>query len=88
MRCPECGYECVQSFGKRNWQYPVAFLAIIPTVFAMLHQAASPIDYRCPACGLLFGRRSTAARVALLVIIFVLVAMTMLAAFFFLRSRV
>ena len=86
MQCPECGSASVQSLGKCNWLYPIAFLVIIPTVFAMLHQAASPIDYRCPVCGLLFARRSTAARFALLMMISVVAALVMLLAFVTLRS--
>lgn len=86
MHCPECGSASVQSFGKRNWFYPVSFITIIPTVFALLHQASSPVDYRCPMCGLRFARRSTPARFALLVMIFVLVGIALVLAFFSVRG--
>jgi predicted RNA-binding Zn-ribbon protein involved in translation (DUF1610 family) len=86
MRCPECGSGSVQSLGKRNWPYPVALLVIIPTAFAVLHQAASPIDYRCPACGLRFARRTTTARIALFMMISVIAALIILLVFFSLRS--
>ena len=72
MTCPECGSASIQSFGKRNWFYPVGCLVIVPTVVALLHQASSPVDYRCAACGLRFARRSQAARFALGVMIFFL----------------
>jgi predicted RNA-binding Zn-ribbon protein involved in translation (DUF1610 family) len=86
MHCPECGSARIQSFGKRNWLYPVALLVVIPTIFALLHQASSPIDYRCAMCGLRFARRSTPARLALLVMILVIVGIVMLLVFFSLRS--
>ena len=86
MRCPECGSASVQSLGKRNWPYPFALLVVIPIAFAVLHQAASPIDYRCPACGLRFARRTTTARFALLIMILVVATLLMLIAFFSLRS--
>lgn len=86
MYCPECSSTSIRSFGKRHWLYPVALVAVIPTVFALLHQASSPIDYRCTTCGLRFARRTTAARFALLVMIFVLIGVVMLLAFFSLLS--
>jgi predicted RNA-binding Zn-ribbon protein involved in translation (DUF1610 family) len=86
MRCPECGSASIQSFGKRNWLYPVALLVVLPTVFAQLHQASSPIDYRCAACGLRFARRTTAARFALFLLIFVLAGVVLLLAFVSLSS--
>jgi predicted RNA-binding Zn-ribbon protein involved in translation (DUF1610 family) len=86
MNCPECGSAGVQSFGKRNWLYPVSLIMIIPLVFALLHQASSPFDYRCPMCGLRFARRSTPARFALLAMIFVLVGIVLVLAFFSVRG--
>jgi predicted RNA-binding Zn-ribbon protein involved in translation (DUF1610 family) len=86
MQCPECGCTTVQSIGKRNWPYPVALVAVIGAALALLHQAASPIDYRCPACGLRFARRTTPARFALLVIILFIVGVPLLLIFFSLRS--
>jgi predicted RNA-binding Zn-ribbon protein involved in translation (DUF1610 family) len=86
MRCPECGSESVQTRGKRNSLYPVALLLILPTAFAMLHQAASPIDYRCPSCGLLFARRTPSARFALFVMVSFIAMMVILLAFFSLQS--
>jgi hypothetical protein len=86
MRCPECASASIQSFGKRNWLYPVALVVIIPTVFALLHQASSPFDYRCAVCGLRFARRTTAARFALFVLIFVLAGVVVLLALVFLSS--
>jgi hypothetical protein len=65
MRCRACGAG-LQSLGNRNWLYPLGLVAIIGVTFALLHQAASPIEYRCTACGLRFARRSTAGRAALL----------------------
>ena len=69
MKCPECGAADVQVLGKRNYPYPVAFLVILSTSLAMLHQAASPIDYRCPACRLRFSRRTSTGCVALLLMV-------------------
>jgi len=86
MQCPECGSTAVQSLGKRNWPYPFALVAVIGAILALLHQAASPIDYRCPACGLRFARRTTPARLALLVIILFIVGVPLLLIIFSLRS--
>jgi predicted RNA-binding Zn-ribbon protein involved in translation (DUF1610 family) len=72
MQCPECGSANVHTLGKRNWPYPVALVAVIGATLALLHQAASPIDYRCPTCGLRFARRTSPARFALLIMIFVI----------------
>ena len=86
MHCPECGSVNVQSLGKRNFLYPVTLVLVLPLVLAMLHQAASPIDYRCPSCGLRFARRTTTARFALFVIILIVGALVLLIAFFLLQS--
>jgi predicted RNA-binding Zn-ribbon protein involved in translation (DUF1610 family) len=86
MQCPECGSASVQSLGKRNWPYPVALVAVIGAALALLHQAASPIDYYCPTCGLHFARRSTAARVALFVILFGIVGVPLLLIIFSLAT--
>jgi len=83
MRCPECGSAKVESLGKRNFPYPLAFVLVLPLVFAMLHQASSPIDYRCPMCGLRFARRTRPARFALITMVFIVVVLVILFAFFF-----
>jgi predicted RNA-binding Zn-ribbon protein involved in translation (DUF1610 family) len=86
MNCPECGSASIQSLGKRNFLYPVAFVLVLPLVLAMLHQSASPIDYRCPSCGLQFARRTTTARFALFVMIVIVAALVLLTAFFVLQA--
>jgi rRNA maturation protein Nop10 len=83
MRCPECGSATVESLGKRNFPYPLALVLVLPLVFAMLHQASSPIDYRCPVCGLRFARRTRPARFALITMVLIVVLLVMLFAFFF-----
>jgi DMSO/TMAO reductase YedYZ heme-binding membrane subunit len=82
MHCPRCDSASVQSLGKRNFFYPVALVVIMPTVLALLHQTASPIDYRCPDCGLRFARRTIIARFALVVMISLIAGIVMLLAFF------
>jgi predicted RNA-binding Zn-ribbon protein involved in translation (DUF1610 family) len=86
VRCPECGSTSVESLGKRNFLYPFALVFVLPVVFAMLHQASSPIDYCCPSCGLQFARRTSTARLALVVMIVLIVLLVMLFGFLFLRS--
>jgi predicted RNA-binding Zn-ribbon protein involved in translation (DUF1610 family) len=86
MNCPECGSASVESVGKRYFLYPLAFVIVLPLMLAMLHQAASPIDYRCPSCGLRFARRSTTGRFALVVMIVIVAASVLLIAFFLLQS--
>ena len=88
MLCPECGSTAVESLGKRNFPYPVAFVLILPLVFAMLHQVSAPIDYCCPVCGLRFARRTTIARFFLITMIVILVSLAVFIVFFFLRSLV
>ena len=75
MLCPECGSDKVQSLGKRNFPYPVALVAVIGSDLALIHQASSPINYRCPNCGLRFARRSARARFVLYFLIFGFVAL-------------
>jgi len=86
MHCPECGFATVESLGKRNLLYPLALVVILPLVFAMLHQASSPIDYRCPNCGLRFARRTSTARFALMTIILIIAGLIILFGLLFLRS--
>ena len=56
----------------------MVFLIFLPVAFALLHHAASPLHYRCPACGLLFARRTRAARFALGVIILIIAVIAFL----------
>ena len=86
MNCPECGSASVQSLGRRNFLYPFALVCVLPLTLAMLHQSASPIDYRCPSCGLQFARRTTTARFALFVIKVIVGALVLFIAFFLLRA--
>jgi DNA-directed RNA polymerase subunit RPC12/RpoP len=88
MRCPECGSPTVESLGKRNFLYPVALVLILPLVFAMLHQTSSPIDYRCPNCGLRFGRRTSTARFALITMVLIIAGLVILFGFLLLRLLV
>jgi hypothetical protein len=88
MRCPECGSATVEALGKRNFLYPLALVFVLPLAFAMLHQASSPIDYRCPVCGLRFARRTRPARFALITMILIIASLVMLLGFVFLRSLV
>lgn len=78
MVCPECGSDKVQSLGKRTFPYPVALVAVIGAGLALLHQAASPIDYRCPNCRLRFARRTAPARFVFRFLIFGFVAFVVL----------
>lgn len=73
MRCPKCNDRTsVVCHGKRYAMYPSGCLALIGPVFAIAHQASTPIDYECKACELKFSRRSTAAKVGLVgILIFV-----------------
>lgn len=81
MKCPKCGNETeVVCLGKRHTMYPVGCLAILGPVIATIHQASSPIDYQCHACGHSFGKRSAAAKICLaafvlLIAYFVLIAL-------------
>jgi DNA-directed RNA polymerase subunit RPC12/RpoP len=88
MRCPECGSPTVESRGKRNVPYPLALVVILPLVFALLHQASSPVDYRCPNCGLRFAWRTSTARFALITMVLIIAALVILSGLLFLRSLV
>jgi endogenous inhibitor of DNA gyrase (YacG/DUF329 family) len=88
MQCPECGSPTVESLGKRNVPYPLALVVILPLVFALLHQASSPVDYRCPKCGLRFARRTSTARFALITMVLIIAALVILFGLLFLRSLV
>jgi hypothetical protein len=66
MNCPKCDNDKdVICHGRRYALYPSGCLAVIGPFLAILHQASTPVDYECKRCGLRFGRRSTAAKVAL-----------------------
>jgi hypothetical protein len=71
MKCPKCNEKTsVVCHGKRYAMYPSGCLALIGPIFAIAHQASTPIDYECKTCQLKFSRRSTAAKVGLIGIIF------------------
>ena len=55
--------------GKKNAFYPAGCLMIIGLPLAILHQASSPVEYRCGKCQRKFGVRGTLARVALGILI-------------------
>jgi len=66
MKCPKCNSDRdVVCHGRRYAMYPSGCLAVIGPFLAILHQASAPIDYECKACDLKFGRRRTAAKVAI-----------------------
>lgn len=50
--------------GKRYALYPSGIVAIIGWPLAMLHQASTPFDYHCNACGQDFSHRTKFARFA------------------------
>lgn len=67
MKCPKCNSEdAVICHGRRYAMYPSGCLAIVGPFIALLHQASTPVDYECKACHAKFGKRSAAAKVALL----------------------
>ena len=86
MCCPECGSDEVQLLGKRNFPYPVALLVVIGAALALLHQASSPLEYRCPECGLRFARRSARARFVFRFLILGFVALIMFGVYYCGRS--
>lgn len=66
MKCPKCdSAKNVICHGRRHALYPSGCLVVIGPLLATIHQASAPVDYECKGCGLRFGRRSTAAKVAL-----------------------
>ncbi len=85
MYCPECRPLVFGRSANGTGRIPSRFWSS-SHVFALLHQASSPIDGRCAMCGLRFARRTDTARFALLVMIFVLAGAIVLLAFFSRRS--
>jgi transposase-like protein len=73
MNCPACASSNLRCHGKRNALYPSGLPFVIGLVLASLHQASSPIDYHCQACGLDFARRTRLARVAIIELILALI---------------
>lgn len=69
-RCPACG-ETVSlvCHGKRYPVYPLGCVVILAFPLAMFHQASSPVDYECTACGRKFGVRDSVARFCVGVIV-------------------
>lgn len=64
MECPTCRSNDIHARGKRYALYPAAIPVVVGLGLAMIHQASTPFDYRCNACGREFARRSKIARVA------------------------
>jgi len=64
MRCPYCNSSNLHICGKRNALYPIGLVAIIGLPFSLLHQASSPIDYKCKECGVGFQHRTITAKIA------------------------
>jgi predicted RNA-binding Zn-ribbon protein involved in translation (DUF1610 family) len=64
MICPACGSVEIRACGKRYALYPLAWVMIISTLLAQIHQLSAPFDYRCNACGKDFFRRTRLGRAA------------------------
>ncbi|MEO5714521.1 MAG: hypothetical protein ABIT37_13625 [Luteolibacter sp.] len=70
IKCPKCGdHSGIVSHGKRHAVYPVGCLVIGGFLIATLHQASSPTDFECIACGAKFGIRSFIAKLCLGIIL-------------------
>jgi hypothetical protein len=67
MNCPACGSTEIHVCGKRYALYPLAWVMILSTPLAQIHQLSAPFDYRCNACGKDFSHRTTLGRVARIV---------------------
>ena len=81
LRCPGCeNSSAIISRGKRDAVYPSGCLALIGPLLASLHQASSPVDYECGACGRKFSIRSAAAKFCMAII--ALLALWMVIGFF------
>jgi len=77
MKCPKCNRdENVVCHGRRYSMYPSGCIAVIGPFLAIIHQASTPVDYECKSCELKFGRRSTAAKVALFGILILVAYLT------------
>ena len=96
MTCPACGSRGIHACGKRYALYPLAWVMILSTPLAQIHQLSAPFDYRCTACGKEFSHRTKLGRAARivfwvlfggLVLIFALVAL-LFALVVFLRAFV
>jgi len=69
LRCPGCGNpSSIISHGKRYAVYPFGILALLGLLLSSLHQASSPVDYECRACGRKFSARSALAKFCLAII--------------------
>lgn len=75
-RCPGCGSSSsIISHGKRYAVYPSGCLALLGPLLGSLHQASSPVDYECGACGRKFSARSTIAKFCLAIIAILILLM-------------
>jgi len=75
MTCPFCKSDDTHSHGKRYSVYPTGIVAIVGLPFAMLHQASAPYDYDCNQCGKHFLHRTTPARIARILLVFIVAAL-------------
>lgn len=64
ITCPACSSNEIRACGKRYALYPLAWVVILSTPLAQIHQLSAPFDYRCKSCGKDFSRRTTLGRAA------------------------
>jgi len=70
VQCPGCGDgSAITCLGKRHAVYPAGCVMLIGLPFAILHQSSAPILYRCGKCGKEFGIRGALARICLIILI-------------------
>ena len=67
----------MQARGRRHAFYPVGIAAVVGLPLAMLHQASSPHLFHCEGCGLDFQHRTTAAKIARVVLFAVCIALAL-----------
>jgi transcription elongation factor Elf1 len=78
MTCPICNSTNVEARPKQRGLYPLGPVAIFGLPFAMLHQASEAQQFHCAACGQVFQRRTTAAQIARVLLLFFGVAFGLL----------
>ena len=72
MACPICDSNDVCARPKQRAFYPLAPVVILGLSFAMLHQVSEARVFHCAACGHKFRRRTVIARIAFVLLMFLI----------------
>ncbi len=72
LQCPKCRSTQLMDHGRQYPVYPLGCVYVIGFPLACFHQGQTPHLLECEACGAKFKRRTTLAKVNLVLLVLVL----------------